>query len=448
MDSTRSLSRACIVIASCALSACGDDEGESGGGASGASSVFVQGHVQGREPLAGAPETFSGLVTGAHYDRCNPDALFDLVELGLPAVTFSVPAILGKHSTGFAGGGPSGPAAGGATVEITHIDEWVIEGFFSSSSASGGFVLDACGHFGQSLFAVETCTLSDGASSRVAVAISPSGRIAVSDISGWTRVFRQSTSGDSCTYEPDPDYGAAGLFDARAEQLEFDASERLYAATFPNAIHPDTPGGIVRLAPDGTVESCLNASKPTAGISDDPPHELAVLRDGSVAYAYWAGATERRIDLTSPAVGSGLVECDYETSTDSEVRYANALAVHDDGFLFLRNLSIDGPVHAEVTNLTLDSALRFGGTSSGKGALGFVETGAGTRCPAGYCMASRTGLAVFSDKGEFRHFIQWYTLLEGESATGALAATEGSADDAYVAVEVGDGVVGVRLSMP
>ena len=452
----------CFVMAA---SACGGDDdsgshdGTGGGGAGGSPAVMpttnpirdgtiVQGHVTARNPLDGAAETFSAFVSGGYYDRCDSDAIFDAARDGVPSVTFTVPAQTGTHGTGFAGVAPSGLAAGEASVEITHIDENRVEGFLSSGAVSGPFVLDVCGHFGQSLFSAEACDLDDGASYRTAVAVSPQGRIAVSDIDGWTRVFRRNGAGGTCTYEVDTAYAASGLFDARAEQLEFDASERLYAATFQNAIHPDTPGGIVRLAPDGTVQSCLNASEPSASVIDSPPDHLVVLRDGSVAYAHWGLTAERRIDLTSPAVGSGLVECSFESGTDTEVRFANALGVHDDGFLFLRSMSLDGPVRAEVTDLDLAPVLRFGGTTSGVGAQGFMDTGAGTRCPAGFCMASGTGLTVYSSGGEFRHYIQWYTELSGRRTTAALAAIEGESGDAYVVVEVETGLVGVRLSVP
>jgi hypothetical protein len=172
-----------------------------------------------------------------------------------------------------------------------------------------------------------------------------------------------------------------------------------------------------------------------------------VLRDGSLAYASWGGG-ERRIDLTSPALGLAAVECSFETSTDSLTRFADALSVHDDGLLFFRRLTLDDPVRAEVTDLGPTAVLRFGGTTSGAGAQGFADTGAGARCPAGFCMASSTGLAVYSERGEFQRFLQWYTELDGRIASAALAATEGNNADAYVVLEVGDGLVGVRLSVP
>lgn len=449
------LALVCVLLAT---SACGEDSSSGGDGASGSPSVMptsnptgdgtiVQGHVVGRDPLVGTAETFTAFVSGAYYDRCNGDAIFDAASNGTPSVTFTVPATTGTFAAGYAGVAPSGLAAGEATVKITHIDENRVEGVLSSGAVSGPFVLDACGHFGQTLFASEPCDLQDGSSYRTAVAVSPQGRIAVSDIDGWTRVFRRTGASGTCTYEIDTAYASSGEFTARSEQLEFDDSERLYAATFPGSIQPDAPGGIVRMGPDGSVESCLNASQLSASVIDSPPDHFVVLRDGSAAYASWGGG-ERRIDLTSPSLGSGTVECSYETSTDSVTRYATALSVHDDGFLFFRQMTLDDPVRAEVTGLDLAPLLRFGGTTSGAGAEGFMDTRAGSRCSAGFCMASGTGLAVYSDGGAFREFIQWYTELEGRQAGEALAATEGNDADAYVVLEVDNGLVGVRLSMP
>ena len=440
-----------IVCALLSTSACG----EGGGGAlvpvssagSTGEGTIVQGHVIGRDPLAGDAESFTAFVSGGHYDRCDRDAPFNAARDGTPSVTFTVPARTGTHRAGYAGVAPTGPAAGEASVQITRMDETRVEGVLSSGAVSGPFILDTCGHFGQSLFASVPCELQDGSSYRTAVAVSPQGRIAVSDIDGWTRVFRRNDTGTTCSYEIDTAYATAGVFDARAEQLEFDASERLYAATFPGSIQPDAPGGIVRMGPNGLVESCLNASQLGASVIDSPPDDFVVLRDGSVAYASWGGG-ERRIDLTSPALGSGTVECSFETSTDSLTRFANALSVHADGLLFFRRLSLDDPIRAEVTDLGPTPVLRFGGTSSGAGAQGFADTGAGARCPAGFCMASSIGLAVYSDRGEFRQFVQWYTELNGRTSSGALAATEGNDADVYVVLEVGDGLAGVRLSVP
>jgi hypothetical protein len=371
-----------------------------------------------------------------------------LVEAG-SFMTFTVPASTGVHDSAFVGDGPDGPSAGTSGIEITLIDEYRVEGLVDAGAGqSGGFVLDACGHFGQTLVSLEPCELTEDLDP-TALAISPEGRIAVSDFDRITRVFQRTTNGNGCVYELDATYGSGGVIElgSLVRQLAFDDAERLYAADDGSAFQSGTTGSLIRVAPGAAIESCLNDTAPSAGVTDSAPDRMSVLRDGSVAYAYWPGG-ERRIDLSSPAVGpSHDVACVYETSVDAELRYAGALSVHSDGFLFLRALDvIEGPTHAEFTDLALEPKLRFGGTTSGRGIEGFLETGAGCRCPVGYCMASPMGLAMYSEQGELKHFVQWYAALAGRTPQRAVAATEGQSGDAYVLLQDSKGLLGVRVA--
>ncbi len=207
-----------------------------------------------------------------------------------------------------------------------------------------------------------------------------------------------------------------------------------------------TTGSFVRVTPEGSIESCVNALEPSAGISDSAATDMIVLSDGSLLYASWGFGGEWRVDLSSPAFSDGSVPCDHDDSEDAEVRYANALSAHDDGFLFLRALDpIEGPIHAEVTDLELVPELRFGGTLSGYGVEGFGLTGAGSRCPDGYCMASELGLTIYSGDGTYTDFVNWLLTLPGVRIDGALDAVEGDAES-FILLETSDGLNGVRVT--
>lgn len=437
-----------LALAACSSSGDGDDAGSGGGAGAGggsAAGVFVQGHVLSRSAAPGAEETFSAFLSMKHYDRCDPKAQGD------PAaefITFSAPASVGTHSGAWVG---SDFSAGAAEIQVASIDELAVEGSISADAEhSGGFALDTCGLFGQSLAVLEPCTLDDAAFP-TAAAISPAGRVALADFDNRVRVFKRSSSGADCSYELDASFGQGGVltWGAVTRKLAFDAQDRLYAATDGGAFQASTPGSLVRVNADGSIQSCLYESQLSASVTDSAPADLAVLRDGSVAYAGWALVPERKLDLGSPAFGAGNVQCAFEYGTDDELRYANALSVHDDGFLFRRWIgSFDGPIHAEVTALDLTPLLRFGGTTSGRGIEGLVDVEAGARCPVGYCMASPTGMAMYGSDGGFRQYALWADALEGAYPDAVLDATEGSASDAFVLLETGQSKIGVRVREP
>lgn len=407
----------------------------------------MQGHVFGRSPATGEAENLSLFLSMKHYDRCDSEAQGDPSNV---FVTFSAPAAVGSHDGAWVS---SDFGAGVAQIAIDSLDELAVRGSISADAAhSGGFAADACGLFGQTVAELQPCEL-DLDVSVTAAAISPTGRIALADFDRLIRVFMRQTTNDTCSYVPDPSFGVGGTltWGAITRKLAFDGQDRLYAATDGGAFQPSTPGSLARVNADGSIQSCLYEGELSASVTDSAPSELAVLRDGSFAFAGWGLVAERKIDLASPAFGSGDVECAFEYGTDLELRYANALSVHDDGFLFRRWLDpsvLDGSIHAEVTDLALASKLRFGGTTSGRGIEGLADVRAGTRCPTGWCMASDAGLALYGPDGTFRQIALWHQAFAGKYPQGVLAATEGIAEDAFVLVEHDQGTIGVRILEP
>jgi hypothetical protein len=433
-----------LLVAVFASTGCGSDDAPAGGPVPPVSGgAFVQGHVVSRAPRQGKAEKLALFLASEHYDRCQSGVGFPSESGPATSIQFEASARTGRQEIAYAGLSGARPVVGQATLEITELGEQSIQGWLSAGDFGGWFAIDTCGHFGQSRLTVETCALAQSVDS-IASAISPSGRIAVTDFDRVTQVFRPVRDGSACRYELDADYGSAGRieFGALVRKLAFDSTERLYATSEPQN---QKTGSLVRVTPRAGITSCLFASAPSASITDSPPDDFLVLPDGKTAYASWR-EYEWRWDLESATLGAGNVPCAYEYTTDSQVRYANALSAHDGGFLFLRrDFAADGPVQAEVTNLALEPVLRFGGSASNEGLFSLSGVRTGTRCPGGYCLASSDGLAIYGDDGALRGYAKWSAVVSSRGPFDAESAAAAGLD-AWVLLDSSEATLGVRLS--
>jgi hypothetical protein len=434
-----------LLVATFLIVGCGSDDAPAGGPVPPVSGgAFVQGHVVGRAPRQGKAETLALFLTSAHYDRCQSGVGFPSTSGPATSIQFDASARTGRQEVAYVGLSAARPVVGQATLEITELGEQSIQGWLSAGDFGGWFVIDTCGHFGQSLLTVETCAVPQAVDS-IASAISPSGRIAVTDFDRVTQVFRPVRDASACRYELDTDYGNGGRLElgALVRKLAFDSAERLYATSEPQN---QKTGSLVRVTPRAGITSCLFASEPSASVTDSPPDDFLVLPDGKTAYGSW-GEYERRWDLESAALGAGNVACAYEFTTDSQVRYANALSAHDGGLLFLRpDFAVDEPVHAEVTNLALEPVLRFGGSASNEGLFALSGVRAGTRCPSGYCLASSDGLAIYGDDGALRGYAKWSTMVSGLGPFDAESAAQAAGSDAWMLLHSSEATLGLKLS--
>jgi hypothetical protein len=426
------------------LSACGSDGSSVGAGVGTPPALgddFAQGHVVVRHPQSGELRELAMMAASGHYDRCDNAALFE--QPPAVVVHFTATARLGRQTVDYTGVTPQSSLPGQATLELTKIDEQSIEGWISGPGFGGSLSLDTCGWLGQSLVRLEACALSVEIDATAKV-ISPSGRLAVADFDGLLRVFRPIRDASGCRYELDADYGGTGRIELSSlvRQLEFDAAERLYGSA--EAESGAGTASLLRVTPGAGIDRCLFEG--ASGLGGSPPDEFLVMPDGATAYGSWR-EFEWRWDLTSPALGDGTLDCHYEYTEDGQVRYAPALSVHADGLLFRRRESaLDGPINAEVTDFALEPVLRFGGSRSGRGILGLTTVFAGARCPAGYCLASGHGLAVYGDDGAFRGYVRWQPELDGVLIAAAEDAIEGGDSDAWVLLDAFGELIGVRIS--
>ncbi|MDH5673938.1 MAG: hypothetical protein OEZ06_17405 [Myxococcales bacterium] len=404
---------------------------------------FVQGHVQGRVPLQGEPESFSAVVSTVHYDRCHFDQLQAFSSGGFEL--FEAPARVGQQDTGSVGASGGSLGAGLSRVEITRFDQVAIEGRLDGRP----FVLDTCGHFGQSDLKLQGCLL-DEAIDPTGIALSPEGRLAVADFDARVRVFKRSAEGPECRYQLDVEYGNGGELGIASlvRALAFDGQERLYGSSEGGLDNWEPPGHVFIAEPGGALRACRNNSEASAVVTDAAGERLTVLRDGSAAFIYWGAAGEWKIVTDSGAFGDGSIACEAGKSSSGDPFYTAALGVHDGGLLFLRRQGdpFEGILRAEVTDLELQPLLRFGGTTSGAGSLGFADTRAGARCPPGYCMANSQGLSIFDAQGAPRIFLRWSSELSAGVQTRVAAAIEGNAGDAFFLLRLEAGWLGVRLS--
>jgi hypothetical protein len=433
-----------LLVVAFLIVGCGSDDAAGGGPVPPVSGgAFVQGHVISRAPRQGKAEKLALFLTSATYDRCQSGVGFPSESGPALSIQFEASARTGRQEVAYAGLSGGRPSVGQASLEITELGEQSIQGWLAAGDFGGWFAIDTCGHFGQSLLTIETCALPQAFDS-IASAISPTGRIAVTDFDRVTQVFRPVRDASACRYELDPDYGTGGRLDlgALVRKLAFDSAERLYATSEPQN---QKTGSLVRITPKLGITSCLFASEPSASVADSPPDDFLVLPDGRTAYASWR-SFEWRWDLTSAALGAGDVACDYEFTTDSQVRYANALSALDGGFLFMRpEFAIDEPIHAEVTNVALEPVLRFGGSASNEGLFGLSGVSAGTRCPGGYCLASSDGLAIYGEDGALRGYAKWSAMtgslgvFDPESAASAGSTT-------WVLLDSSQTTLGVSIS--
>ena len=434
-----------LLVAAFLIVGCGSDDAAGGGPVPPASGgAFVQGHVASRVPRQGKAEKLALFLTSATYDRCQSGIGFPSENGPALSIQFEALARTGRQEVAYVGLSGTRPIVGQGALEITELGEQSVRGWLSAGDFAGWFAIDTCGHFGQSQLTMETCSLTQAVDS-IASAISPSGRIAVTDFDRITQVFRPVRDGSACRYELDPDYGNAGRIElgALVRKLAFDSAERLYATSEPK---DQKTGSLVRVTPRAGITSCLFASAPSASITDSPPDDFLVLPDGKTAYASWRDF-EWRWSLESAALGAGDVACAYEFTTDSQVRYADALSAHDGGFLFLRpDFALDGPVHAEVTNLVLEPVLRFGGSASNEGLFALSGVRAGTRCPGGYCLASSDGLGIYGDDGALRGYAKWSATVSGLGPFDAESAAESADSSAWVLLDSSEATLGVKLS--
>ncbi len=445
-----------IIIAAalaCAASACGSDEGTGGGsvGSGPSDGSFAQGHVYGGPQKAGNDGKLDIIVSPTStYPRCEDPASVALGDPEFDYYLFEVPASAGDYEVSFVAAGPTAAPSGKASVTISAVDELHVAGTFSpeGEGPSGPFDIDTCGRLGQSALTLETCAVPS-LDLATAYAVSPSGRLAVSTFDLETTVYQRSASAGECSYVVDTTYGDGGVIPlaGAVRGLAFDGNDVLYMATDAEAVLVDMPGSLVVVAPGAPLRSCLYEPMLTASTFDSAPSQLVVTRDGALAYASFAG-WEKKFDLASPTLteGGGGV-CAFELSNDVAVRFADALTVHDDGFLFLRQPdSFEGPVHAEVTDPDLVTTLRFGGTSDNLGIESLLDCRAGSRCALGYCMADERGMSIWSDVGAFLRYVEWSTSLPELGPVTPSTAIEGTADDAFLLVTSDGGATVLRIT--